>query len=77
MEGLGFLNQGTDEFKLNALPPEYVDEIKNQHNEMFFKDYKFDPTLFEKLKQTTKYQDQLFNRNINDYIPRLAYHLNK
>ena len=77
VKGLGFLNQGVAEFGLNALPPEYVNEIKNQHNEIFFKDYKFDPMLFEKLKQTTKYQDQLFNKNINNYIPRLAYYLNK
>lgn len=77
VEGLGYLNQGTKEFRLNALPPEYVDKIKNQHNELFFKDYVFDHKLFEKLKQTTKHQDQLFNTNIGNYIPELAYYLNK
>lgn len=77
VDGYGYLNKGTEEFGLNALPPEYVEEIKNQHNQTFLKDYVFDPDLFEKLKKTTKHQDQLFNTDIGNYIPRLAYYLNK
>jgi molybdenum cofactor biosynthesis enzyme MoaA len=74
VEGNGYLNQGTKEFKLNALPPAYIDEIRNEHNQIFLKDYAFDPGLFEKLKKTTKHQDQLFKTDIGDYIPRLAYY---
>jgi organic radical activating enzyme len=68
---------GIPEFSLNALPPEYVDEIKNQSNERFFIGYKFDTKLFEKLKQTTRYHDRLFNTDLKQYNPLLAEYLDK
>ena len=65
-----------NEFNLNALPPEYIKKHTNSSNEMFVKNYKFNPALYEKLKQRTLDDDNLLGNNIRDYIPELFEQFN-
>jgi len=47
------------EFQINALPPDYIDSIKDEVNEKFLVNYKYDPILHQKLKTTTIKHNQL------------------
>lgn len=61
-----------NEFTLNALPQEYISCFTNDYNINFIKNYKYDAELHNKLKNTTKRNDDLFGSNIKNYIPELA-----
>lgn len=60
------------ELSLNALPVDYVNMYTDDYNVKFLKDYKYDPILYEKLKQKTISQDNILQNYIKDYIPELA-----
>ena len=61
--------------RLEALPLEYIESIKNESNEQFLRHVKFDPILFERLKTFVKTTDKIQNIDIKDYIPELAKYL--
>jgi MoaA/NifB/PqqE/SkfB family radical SAM enzyme len=61
--------------KLEALPPEYVKQIKDENNKQFLDNVVFDPNLFKEFKKFTKATDVAQCINIKDYIPGLAKYL--
>lgn len=63
--------------QLNALPPEYVESIKDSSNEIFFRNYTYNNVLFEKLKKFIQVSDEAQKINIRDYLPNLAKYLDK
>jgi MoaA/NifB/PqqE/SkfB family radical SAM enzyme len=58
-------------FRLNALPPQYIDQYKNDFNLKYLNNYKFDESLFDLLKKKTLELDLLFDKKIENYIPEL------
>lgn len=56
------LIENPSEFQINALPPDYVESVKDEVNEKFLSNYKFDPMLYKKLKAKTKQQDMILNK---------------
>lgn len=59
------------EFRLHALPPEYIKKHTNSANEKFVTNYKFDEKLFFKLKEKTIADDKLLGTTIGNCIPEL------
>lgn len=60
-----------EEFTLNALPEKYIQMFLNSTSETFLSNYKFDNTLFKKLKETTAAHDKLLGRTLKDSNPVL------
>lgn len=56
------LIENPKEFQINALPPDYIESVKDEVNVKFLKNYKFDPVLYEQLKTTTQRQDKILNK---------------
>ena len=63
--------------KLEALPPEYVNSIKDENNKQFLDNVVYDPELFEKFKKFIETTDRAQNINIRDYLPELAQYIDK
>lgn len=59
------------EFTINALPPEYINFYKDDYNNKFLNNYKFNEELFALLKNTTQFHDMLLGKKIQHYIPEL------
>jgi MoaA/NifB/PqqE/SkfB family radical SAM enzyme len=57
---------------INALPESYVKSIKDNYNEKFFKNYKFNQQQFDDLKDFLKDTDGAQGKFLKDYIPDLA-----
>lgn len=62
---------------LNALHPKYVKRLCKAKPSIgkYFKDYRFDLKLFEKLKKFTAEFDSTTGKDIKNYIPELAKYL--
>lgn len=63
-------------YNINALPEKYIDEILDETNTQFVKNYKFDELAWNALCSQTKLNDTLFNKNIADYNPILHKYIN-
>lgn len=63
-----------EEFTLNALPESYIKYHTDDTNKKFIKDYMFDKSLFERLKNKTQFQDKIFGTDISLVIPELSSH---
>lgn len=63
--------------KLEVLPPEYVNSIKDENNKQFLDNVVYDPELFEKFKKFIEITDRAQNINIRNYLPELAKYLDK
>lgn len=59
------------ELSINALPPAYVEQMSDEVNSKFLKDYNYQPHLFKKLKERTLQHDKLFSTSIKDSNPVL------
>ena len=47
------------EMSINALPPDYIERIKDEVNEKFLENYCYDPLLHRQLIKTTKFQNKI------------------
>lgn len=72
-----FVLDKPDHLQLNALPPSYIESIKDDSNEIFFRNYKYNEELFKKLKKFIQVSDAAQKINIYDYLPNLAKYLDK
>jgi sulfatase maturation enzyme AslB (radical SAM superfamily) len=64
------------EFQINALPPDYINSIKDEINTKFMSNYCYDVRLFKKLKTTTFEQDRLLGTDLSKVIPSLYNRIN-
>lgn len=67
----GQLIQDIPELGINALPEKYVNSVVNAANEKYLANYKYDHTLYQKLKSRTLSHDRLLGVDIKDYNPTL------
>lgn len=56
------LIENPSEFQINALPPDYIESVRDEVNERFLTNYKFNINLYKKLKETTQRQDKLLGK---------------
>ncbi|CAB5220785.1 AslB Arylsulfatase regulator (Fe-S oxidoreductase) [uncultured Caudovirales phage] len=56
---------------LNALPPEYLESVKNAENFEDIESAKFNPTFWKDFKEFTLDIDIAMEKSIKDYIPEL------
>ena len=61
------------EFVLNALPKEYITQYATTKTLDYVNVHNYDETLYDKLVKTTAYNDKLFGKSINDFIPELNF----
>jgi sulfatase maturation enzyme AslB (radical SAM superfamily) len=59
-------------FSLNALPPEYLNAVRNEINTTDINKAVYDDTQFQLFKKFTRMLDLAYGKDIRDYIPRLA-----
>ena len=59
------------EFQIDALPPEYMESIKDEVNLKFMSSYNHNLELYNALIATTSKQDQLLGVNLKDCNPTL------
>lgn len=64
------------EFQIDALPPDYINSIKDEINTKFMSRYCYDVQLFKKLKTTTFEQDRLLGTDLSKVIPSLYNRIN-
>lgn len=63
--------------KLEALPTEYLQSIKNKDNQQYIDGVIFDPNLFRKFKEFICITDKAQRINLKHYIPELAKYFDK
>lgn len=62
---------GPAELGLNALPEKYIENVKDDVNEKFLINYKFDSHLFEKFKNKISKQDKMLGLELKKINPQL------
>tara|TARA_B100000925_G_C21979258_1_gene461543 strand:- start:339 stop:1370 length:1032 start_codon:yes stop_codon:yes gene_type:complete len=67
----GLLINDIPEFTVNALPEKYIEQVINDVNSTFLTGYKFNHSLYIKLRDKTYEQDKLLQRKVADYNPLL------
>jgi MoaA/NifB/PqqE/SkfB family radical SAM enzyme len=59
-------------FSLNALPPQYLDSIRDEINTTDIDKAVYDNEQFQLFKKFTRMLDLAYGKDIKDYIPKLA-----
>lgn len=61
---------------VNALPRDYLDEIKDEYNQKYYKSISPNTSLFEEFKKYTSDLDNSMNNRLQDVIPELFKYMN-